>query len=58
MMKKPIKKPIYCYAVLYRANGTWQKFGTRSTKEEADRLGSDLVKKYIADYYKIEKVKK
>jgi hypothetical protein len=57
-MKKAIKKPTFCYAVLYRANGTWQKFGTRDTKDQAEKLGSDLVKKYIADYYKIEKVKK
>lgn len=57
MKKSTIKKPTYCYAVLYRANGTWQKFGTRSTKEDADRLGSDLVRRYIADYYKLEKVK-
>jgi hypothetical protein len=57
-MKATKKKPVYQYAVLYRSNGSWQKFGTRSTKEEAERLGSELVRKYMADYYKIEKMKK
>lgn len=52
-MKKTIKKPTFEYAILYRANGTWQKFGTRSTKADAEKLGSDLVKRYMADYYKM-----
>ena len=55
---KATKKLSFQYAVMYRSNGSWQKFGTRNTKEEAERLGSELVRKFMADYYKIEKMKK
>jgi hypothetical protein len=57
-MKSKVKKITYRYDVFYRSNGTWIRYGSRDNKKDAEALGSNLVKKsYIADFYKIEKVK-
>jgi hypothetical protein len=54
--KVAAKKAKTVYDVFYKSCfGSWERYGTRDTKAEADKLGSDVVRRMLGDYYKVEK---
>ncbi len=54
--KKAAKKATTVYDVFYKSCfGSWERYGTRDTKAEADKLGSEVVRRMLGDFYKVEK---